>query len=151
MANALSLFDPFTEMTRMDPFRNADDFFREFSLLPAMRAIQAEPRIRTDLSENDQGYLVTAEIPGVKKEDIKISVEGNRVSINAEVKEEKEEKDEKTGVMIRKERYYGLQSRSFSLPQEVDDAKAEAKYEDGILTLTLPKKVGAGAKQLTVK
>lgn len=135
-------------MTRMDPFRNTEDFFREFSLLPTMRAVQAEPRIRTDLSENDQAYLVTAEIPGVKKEDIKISVEGNLVSIKAEVKEEK---DEKTGGIIRKERYYGLQSRSFSLPQEVDDAKAEAKYENGILSLTLPKKAGTGAKQLTVK
>jgi HSP20 family protein len=148
MASNITRFDPFSEVARMDPFRNFDDFIREFSLMPSLRNMQAEPRIRTDISETDQAFMVKAEIPGVKKEDIKISVEGIRVSINAEVKEEKEEK---TTDMVRSERYYGQQSRSFTLPQEVDDAKAEAKYENGVLMLTLPKKPGTGAKQLTVQ
>jgi HSP20 family protein len=148
MASNITRFDPFSEVARMDPFRSLDDFFREFSLEPSLRSMQAEPRIRTDISETDQAFMVKAEIPGVKKEDIKIAVEGNRVSINAEVKEEKEEK---TTGMVRSERYYGQQSRSFTLPQEVDDAKAEAKYENGVLMLTLPKKPGTGARQLSIQ
>lgn len=148
MASHLTRFRPFTEIARMEPFRSVEDFFREFSLMPSLRNMQVEPRIRADISETDQAYMVKAEIPGVKKEDIKISVEGNRVSINAEVKEEK---DEKTTGMVCSERYYGQESRSFTLPQEVDDAKAEARYEHGMLMLTLPKKPGTGAKQLTIK
>ena len=104
--------------------------------------------MRADVAESDQAYTVKAEIPGVKKEDIKISVEGNRVAINAEVREEK---DEKTTGMMHSERYYGKHSRSFTLPQEVDETKAEAKYENGLLMLTLPKKSGAGARQVAVK
>lgn len=104
--------------------------------------------MRTDVSETEQAYTVKAEIPGVKKEDIKISVEGNRVAIVAEVKEES---NDKTTGMVRSERYYGKQSRTLALPQEVDKARAEARYENGLLMLTLPKKAGAGAKQLTVQ
>ncbi|MBK4737595.1 Hsp20/alpha crystallin family protein [Noviherbaspirillum pedocola] len=148
MASNMTRFNPLSEIARMEPFRSVEDLFREFSLIPAFRHMQAEPRIRTEITETDQAYLVKAEIPGVKKEDIKISVEGNRVSVNAEVKEEKEEKS--TGTVY-SERYYGQQSRSFTLPQEVDDAKAEAKYENGLLMLTLPKKAGTGAKQLSVQ
>ena len=148
MAGNLTKFDPMSDLAQFDAFGNMDDFFREFSMLPSLRSMTAEPRMRADVSETDQGYLVKAEMPGVNKEDIKISVEGNRVAINAEVKEEK---DEKTTGMVRSERYYGRQFRSFTLPQEVDDAKAEARYENGMLMLTLPKKPGTGAKQLTIK
>lgn len=148
MASNLTKFDPFSDLSPFDAFGNMDDFFREFSLLPPMRAMRAEPRIRADVAETEQAYTVKAEIPGVKKEDIKIAVEGNRVAINAEVREEK---DERTTGMVRSERYYGKHSRSFTLPQEVDESKAEAKYENGLLMLTLPKKAGTGAKQLTVQ
>ncbi|MGE5648829.1 Hsp20/alpha crystallin family protein [Noviherbaspirillum sp. UKPF54] len=148
MAN-LTRFDPFREMMRLDPFRNADDFFKEFSMLPSLRGFEPEPRIRMDVSETEQAYTVKADIPGVKKDDIKISIEGNTVSIRAETKEEKQEKME--GNMMRSERYFGEQYRSFTLPQEVDESKAEAKYQDGVLSLTLPKKAGATSKQITIQ
>lgn len=144
----LTRFDPFREMTRLDPFRNVEDLFKEFSLMPSLRGIEPEPRIRVDVSETDQAYMVKADIPGVKKEDIKIAIEGSTVSISATTHQEKEEK---TGNVMRSERYSGEQYRSFSLPQEVDDAKAEAKYQDGVLSLTLPKKTGTGGKQITVQ
>ncbi|GAB3549810.1 Hsp20/alpha crystallin family protein [Noviherbaspirillum agri] len=149
MAGNLTRFDPFKEMMRFDPYRNMEDFFKEFSMMPSLHGYEAEPRIRMDVSETDQAYQVKAEIPGVKKDDIKISVEGNKVSIAAEVKQEKEEKS--GGNVVRSERYYGQQYRSFMLPQDVDDAKVEAKYQDGILSLTLPKKPGTAGKQITIQ
>lgn len=144
----LTRFDPFREMTRLDPFRNVEDLFKEFSLMPSLRGVEPEPRIRVDVSETDQAYTVKADIPGVKKEDIKIAIEGSTVSISATTQQEKEEK---IGNVMRTERYSGEQYRSFSLPQEVDDTKAEAKYQDGVLSLTLPKKTGTGGKQITVQ
>jgi HSP20 family protein len=153
MAQNLMRFDPFGDLMRVDPFRSMDDLFRDFAMMPSLRgagAIDTMGRIRMDVSETDKSYEIKADIPGVKKEDIKVAVDRNQVTINAEVKEEKEE-SQKAGGMVRSERYYGQMYRSFVLPQEVDDAGAEAKYENGVLLLTLPKKSGsAGAKQLTV-
>lgn len=148
MAN-LTRFDPFGEIARLDPFRSVDDFFKEFSMMPTLRGLEAEPRIRMDVSETDQAYQVKADIPGVKKEDIKVSIDGNTVSIRAEMKEEKTEK--MPGNMMRSERHYGEQYRSFTLPHEVDESKAEAKYQDGVLSLTLPKKAGTAGKQITIQ
>lgn len=147
MANNLMRFDPFGDIARFEPFRNMDELFKDFRMVPALRGIESEPRIRMDVSETDQAYTVKAEIPGVKKDDIKVAIDGNQVSITAEVKKVE---DKKSGSMIRSERYYGQQYRSFTLPQEVDDTKAEAKYQDGMLELTLPKKPGTGGKQLAV-
>ncbi|HEX8009764.1 MAG TPA: Hsp20/alpha crystallin family protein [Casimicrobiaceae bacterium] len=90
-----------------------------------------------------------ADVPGVKKEDIHVAIDGNQLSINAEVKKEKEEKKGET--VVRSERYYGKQYRRFTLAHDIDEAKAEAKYRDGVLELTLPKKEASSAKQLTVK
>lgn len=149
MAGNLTRFDPFNELARFDPFRNMDDLFREFSIMPSLRGIEPEPRIRLDVEEADNAYMVKADLPGVKKEDIKIAVEGNRVSISAECKREKEEKD--NGNVVRSERYFGQQHRSFTLPAEVDDSKAEASYSDGVLTLNLPKRAGTGSKQIQVQ
>ena len=151
MANSLTQRDPFGALTRFDPFTDIDEIFRDFLTMPmtALRGREAAPRIRVDISETDQAYTVCAEVPGVSKDDIKVSVEGNRVSINAEVKEEKQSED--AGRMVRSERFYGEQYRSFTLPQEVDDSAAQAKYHDGILELTLPKKAGTGAKQLSIQ
>lgn len=147
MANNIKRFDPFGEIARFEPMHNFEDFFRELRMMPGLRSAESEPRIRMDMSETDQAYMVKAEIPGVKKEDIKVSIEGNQVSISAELRKEE---DKKSGNMMHSERYYGQQYRTFTLPQDVDDAKAEAKYNDGILELTLPKKPGGGGKQLTV-
>lgn len=145
MAN-ITRFDPFGELTRLNPF--GDDFFKGFALRPVFQGFEGEPQIRLDVSEDDKAYTVKAEIPGVNKEDIKVSVEGNQVSISAEVKKEKEEKEGKK--VIRSERYYGSVSRSFSLGHDVDQSGATAKYDNGVLELSLPKKQGTGAQHLTI-
>lgn len=145
MAN-ITRFDPFFELTR--PNLLGDDFFKGFSLRPVFEQQELAPQIRLDVSEDDKAYSVKAEIPGVKKEDIKVSVDGNQVSISAEIKKEKEEKEGTK--LIRSERYYGSVSRSFTLAQDVDQGNASAKYNDGVLNLTLPKKAGSSARQLSV-
>jgi HSP20 family protein len=146
MAN-LARFNPFGELTRFDPFREFDDMFR----LPRslLRNVPEEPQIKMDVSEDDKAFHVKAEIPGVRKDDIKVSIDADRVSISAEVMREKEEKKGET--VIRSERYYGTQFRGFTVAQAIDQAKAEAKYENGILELTLPKKEPNSAKQIAVK
>ncbi|HVL75328.1 MAG TPA: Hsp20/alpha crystallin family protein [Noviherbaspirillum sp.] len=148
MAGNLMRFDPMRELTRFDPFRGMDDMLKEFSLAPSLRGLEPEPRIRLDITESDDAYEVKADVPGVKKEDIKISIEGGTVSIRASAREESERKE---GNMMCSERYYGEQYRSFTLPAEVDDSKAEARYQDGVLHLKLPKKEGRTAKQITVQ
>lgn len=154
MARSLIRSDPFTEIARFDPFRfdpfrNIDEVMREFSLLPSVRGFEPEPRIRMDVEETDTNYLVKADMPGMKKEDIKVAIEGNTVSIQAQTAEEKEEK-EGTNV-VRRERYVGQQYRAFTLPQEIDDKGAEAQYDNGVLSLSLPKKSGSISKTLSIK
>lgn len=107
-------------------------------------------KMRIDVTENDSAYTVKADMPGVKKEDIHVRVEGNMVQIDAETKSEKQEKGNGDKV-LRSERHYGAISRAFSLASEIDDAKVEAKYADGVLNLTLPKKAAATAKKITVQ
>ena len=104
--------------------------------------------IRMDVTENDREYLVSAEMPGVKKEEISITINGNEVAVSAEVKHAKDAENNET--VLRAERYYGTIQRAFSLGQEVDEATAQAKYNDGVLELTLPKKAVAAAKRLAV-
>ena len=145
MAN-ITRYDPFREITRFDPFRNFDDLFKGFLVRPVSREL--EPEIKMDVSEDDKAYTIRAEIPGVKKEDIKVSVDGNQVSISAEVKKEKEEKEGRK--VVHSERYYGKAYRSFTLDHDVDPDAAKAKYSDGVLELTLPKKKGTARKELTV-
>jgi HSP20 family protein len=148
MANNLVRFDPFRDMARFDPLLNIEQMFSDFPLMPSLRGLEAAPRIRMDLSETEKSYTVKAEIPGVKKEDIKVAIDGNQVTVSAEVRKEDEQKN---GSMMRSERYFGQQYRSMTLPQGIDDAKATAKYQDGILELTLPKKPGSGGKQLAIQ
>lgn len=130
----LTRFNPFSELR--DPF--SDDFFKGFALRPVYRLMEGEPQMRLDLSEDDKNFFVKAEIPGVNKDDIKVSVDGNQISVSAEVRKEKEEKQ--GARLLRSERYYGSVSRSFTLDENVDQAAAQAKYENGVLQLTLPKK-----------
>lgn len=137
-------------ITRWDPFEDSfDDLVKGFFLRP-MRLEHQEPvRVKIDVKEDSSAYTVQAEIPGVKKEDIQVSVDGNQVAISAEVKRQKEEKQgEKT---LRTERYYGKVYRSFALSQDVDQDKAQAKYEGGVLELVLPKKAAASTRTLTVQ
>jgi HSP20 family protein len=137
-----------SNIVRTDPFDLAfRDFFRNM-LRPTRLDLEAEPEIRLDLKETEKAYMVHAEIPGVKKEDIEVSIDGNLVTIRAEVKREKEEKGE---TMLRTERYYGAMTRSFTLTTDVDEKAASAKYTDGVLELTLPKKAGSSSRRLQVQ
>lgn len=129
-----------------------DEFFRDVSPGFFVKPLHGDPlpaRIAVDVSENDTGYTVNAEIPGVKKDDIHIDIDGNVVTLRAEVKQEdKKTEGEK---VLRSERYYGAVSRSFQLPMEIDASAAKAKYDNGVLAVTLPKKMASTAKRLTVE
>jgi HSP20 family protein len=147
--NNLKTFEPFAEMVRANPMfdlANLLDLPRTRYAYPAMRG---EPDIRMDVTEDATAYRVRAQIPGVKKEDIHVAVEGNTVSISAEV--ERREETRKDETLLCSELFQGKAARSFTVMADVDDSKAEAKYENGILELTLPKKLGAGTKSLEIK
>ncbi|HYR05530.1 MAG TPA: Hsp20/alpha crystallin family protein [Gallionella sp.] len=135
---------------RYNPADDAfDDLFRGFFMRPVRFEGQTDIQIKIDVSENDKAYAVHAEIPGVKKEDIHVTIDGNQVAISAEIKNEKEVKEGEK--VLRSERYYGKVSRAFTLGQDVDEAAAQAKYNNGVLELRLPKKAASTSKKLTVQ
>jgi len=131
-----------------------DDFFPELFFRRLTRPFEIAPaisgEIKIDITENDKDYEVRAEIPGAKKEDIRVSVDGNFVSIAAEAKKEKEEKS-RGGRLLVRETSYGAVSRGFSLGSEIDEKGVVAKLEDGILKLTLPKREGAKTRRIEVQ
>ena len=138
-----------SNIVRTDPFDVAfRDFFRNMLRPTRLDLETTEPEIRLDLKETEKAYTVHAEIPGVRKEDIDVSIDGSLVSIRAEVRREKEEKGE---TMLRSERYYGAMTRSFTLATEVDEKAATAKYSEGVLELMLPKKPGGTTRRLQVQ
>ena len=143
---SIQRFDPFNELV--------DDLFKGFLVRPLAYEGRGDgaallPRAKVDVAEKNGAYVVTAELPGVKKEDIHVNVDGAQVTLEAEVKREKEvTKDER---VLHSERVYGKVSRSFTLPQEVDETKTEARFRDGVLELTLPKKAAAQRKQITIQ
>ena len=133
-------------LTRYDPL---DDFFRGFFVRPVeMGNVPEAPTIKLDVKEQDKAFVVHAEMPGIRKEDIHVSIDGPTVSITAERKEEKDVKEGER--VLRSERYFGKVSRSFQLGQDIDDSQASAKFTDGVLELTLPKKAATQAKRLTI-
>ncbi|MES2295578.1 MAG: Hsp20 family protein [Pseudomonadota bacterium] len=148
MGNRLMRFEPFSDIARFDSLRGIEDFFHDFHLRPALRGFEMDTRIKIDVTETDQAYAVKAEIPGVKKEDIHVDIDRTQVTIRAESKRETEEK--KGEIVVRSERYWGEQSRSFSLQHAVDEERAVANYKDGVLELTLPKKQTSSARKLVV-
>ena len=134
-----------------DPFgaTDIDELFRGF-FAPVRRGEQGGPAgIRVDVTETPQGYVVHAEVPGVKKDDIHVTIEGNQVTIGAEVKRETERKDGER--VIHTERYSGQMFRSFTLPAELDETASEAKYEGGVLELKLAKKPVVAGRRLTIQ
>ena len=138
------------QVTTYDPFADTgiDELFRGF--FRPVRFEKAGPTtIKMDVTEQDNAYVVKAEIPGVAKEDIQVSIEGNQVTIGAEVKREKDVKNGDR--VLRSERYYGSAYRAFTLPVEVDEAQSNAKYENGVLELTLAKKPAQTGRKLTVQ
>lgn len=139
-----------SNITRRDPL---DDFFRGFFVRPVEYgggpAANAEaPQMRVDVKEQENAYQVHAELPGIKKEDIHVHIDGPVVSISAERKQDKEVKEGER--ILRTERYFGQVSRSFQLGQDVDESKSSAKFTDGVLELTLPKKLAPQAKRLVI-
>ncbi|MCD2513611.1 Hsp20/alpha crystallin family protein [Comamonas endophytica] len=111
--------------------------------------LPAPSQIRIDVKENEGAYIVEAEVPGVAKEDIQVSIDGNVVSLRAEVTQ----RDEQTqgGKVLRSERFYGAVERKFQLPADIDAQQANARYDNGVLCLTLPKKQGGQTRRLTVE
>ena len=137
-------------LTRYSPVDDAfDDLFRGFFMRPVRMEGAPEMQIKMDVKEDDKGYTVHAEIPGVKKDDIHVTIDGNQVAVSAEVKNEKEVKEGEK--VLRSERYYGKVSRAFTLGQDVDEGAAQAKYSDGVLELVLPKKAVTKAKRLSIE
>ncbi len=139
-----------TALTRFDPIDQMfPELFRRLGW-PTRISDDTPGEIRIDVSERDKDYQVRAEIPGAKKEDIRVKVDGNFVSISAEVKRDKEEKS--AGRVVLKETYYGSASRGFSLAHEIDATAVVAKLEDGVLKLTLPKREdNSGAKAIEIQ
>lgn len=131
-----------------------DDFFKDFAPGFFIKPLHGEPlptaaQIRIDVKESDEAYVVEAEVPGVSKDDIHVSIDGNVVSLRAEIKQHDQQTDGEK--VLRSERYYGAVSRSFQLPAEIDQATAKARYDNGVLTLSLPKKQGRGSQRLMVE
>jgi HSP20 family protein len=142
----ITRYDPLNELVRFnplfaDPF--TDEIFNRFVLRPP-----AGSQMKMDLKEADGKYLVNAEMPGVSKDDIHVSIDGRRVSISAEVKQEKDVKEGER--VISSERSYGMTSRSFTLATEVDQEQVTANYNNGVLELILPKKAGTGSRQIQI-
>ncbi len=135
----LSVYDPFAEVF--------PEIFR--GLMQPARAQSDVAEIRIDVIESAQHYQVQAELPGVKKDDITVQVDGNRVSISAEVRRESDPRDGER--LLRTERVYGAMARSFALGSELDEQAVQARFDNGVLTLTLPKKQPPAARRITIQ
>jgi HSP20 family protein len=145
----LTRWNPFRQSMRFDPLTDVDDLFRNLNLRPLLRDFETmPPEIRMDVREDDTSYRVIVDMPGVNKDDIEVSVEGNQVTIQGETKRQEERKTDKE---IHSERYVGKCFRAFTLPREVDSEKCEASYDNGVLTLTLPKKGNGQSKRLPIQ
>ena len=145
MSHSMTRFDPVARMLSANPFRTIDDFFADLRL--PLRGADLAPRVRIDVTESGDGYRVKADLPGVKKEDIKVNIDGNQVSISADMASQSEYEGATT---ICAERAWGQFYRSFTLPQAVDDAAARAEFKDGVLQLELPKKAGGSGTPLAI-
>jgi len=138
-------------LRRYDPIDDLfNDFFKGFLVRPVGGGETASvaPRVKVEVSEQDKAYKVHVELPGVRKDDIHVEIDGDQVAISAEVKQEKDVKEGER--VVHSERYYGKLSRAFRLGQDIDEAGAVAKFTDGVLELTLPKKAAASRKHITV-
>ena len=137
-------------IARFNTLDNAlDELMRGFFVRPMNYEPAVPAQLRVDVTESDTGYVVRAEIPGVRKDDINVAIDGKQVEISAEVKHEQEVKD--GAKVLRSERYYGKVYRAFALGQDIDEGATQARYADGILELTLPKKASAAAKHITIQ
>jgi HSP20 family protein len=141
-------------MSALTRFERLDEMFPEFFprwQRPTPLDMALPKDIRIDVSENEKEYLVSAEVPGARKDDIRVVVDGNYVSITADIKKDIEDKHAEGGRMLVKETYRGSVSRGFTLAHEVDDKGAVAKFDNGILRLTLPKRTGSSSRLLNIQ
>ncbi len=129
-----------------------DELFRDAAPGFFVRPLHGDAlpeRIRLDVKESEQGYTVLAELPGVAKDDIHVEIDGGLVTLRAEVKQHDAQREGER--VVRSERYYGTVARSIQLPVEIDDGEASAKYDHGVLTLSLPKRrAQAGQKRVRI-
>ena len=141
MQNPIS-YDPRTDT-------GFDELFRGFFKPVRFEGAPTPVMIKMDVFETENGYLVHSDMPGVKKEDIDVAIEGNLVTITAEVKRDWEKKEGDR--LLRSERYFGNIYRSFTLPAELDESVCAAKYDNGVLELKLIRKAAAPGKRLAVQ
>ena len=139
---SISIYDPFADVF--------PELFRGLGATATSgdRKAASAAAMRVDVREAKDSYIVKADLPGVKKDDIHVEIDGNQVMLKAEVRKESEQKEGER--MLRSERYYGQFARSFSLASEIDEEKSVAKFEDGVLELTLQKKATTAAKRLSI-
>lgn len=142
-------------LIKWEPLHEIEDMFDRYTRAMGWPSNRGQELIttgdwspRVDISETDDEFVVKAEIPEVKKEDVKVSVDNGVLTIQGERKQEKEEKGKK---FHRVERYYGNFVRSFTLPDNVDEAKVKASFKDGVLNLQIPKTAGSKPKAIDVK
>jgi len=136
-------------LTRYEPLvGRLDGLFDEFLRPALVWENNAQPQVRVDVKETPEAYTVNAELPGIPREAIHVEIEGNEVTISAESRRDGEKKDGEK--WLRTERFYGKTARRFALPQEIDEAKANAKFTDGVLALTLPKKAVVTGRKLEI-
>lgn len=144
----VTVHEPAIGSGRFEPLHMIERLFRDIGADPFWPVTGLAPVIRIDVQETEQAFEVKADIPGVKKEEIKLAVDGRQVFLSATSERAAQSGDD--GVLW-SERQRGQCQRSFVLPQEVDEAQAQAHYEDGVLSVTLPKKAGAGATRVAIQ
>lgn len=150
MARNMARYTPRTDLLRsaLPSFPDVGNLLRSLSLAPVLRDLETAPRMKVDIEETDQAYILRADVPGADREDIAVTIDGNTVSIRANIEQQRMDP---SGNMLTVERVYGEEYRVFTLPQDVDESKAEARIENGVLVLTLPKKTGTSAKKLNIQ
>lgn len=129
-----------------------DDLFRDVAPGFFVKPLHGDPlpaQMKVDVKDAGAAYTVDAEVPGVAKEDIHVTIDGSVVTLRAEVKQQDAQREGER--LLRSERYFGAVARSFQLPQDIDEAGAKAKYENGVLRLTLPKKTAVAGQRLTIE
>ena len=147
MANQITRWNPFREMASMQNVM--DRFFDDYRPFFDQENLAPGNLLSIDAHEDDNQYVVTTELPGVKSENINVRQDGDYLLIEADIPEETTEQNDKRWLI--KERRSGHFSRRIHLPQNVDFEHADADYHDGVLTLTLPKAPEAKPRQIPVK
>lgn len=144
----MTRWNPFKASTPRDPLIRFDDMFRGLTSRPVWRDLDTTEDMRIDVMEDDKAFHIKADVPGVDKNDIEVSVDGNQVTISDEIKHESNKKEGEESICT--ERYHGKVDRSFTSPGDFDSAKADAHYDKGVLALSLPKRANGSSRKIRV-